>query len=38
MPGRDIRIACQLDLSEPANVPPMLQQIAEVSGRDIVRI
>jgi hypothetical protein len=37
MPGRDICIACQFDLGEAANISPMLQQAAKVSGGDVVR-
>jgi hypothetical protein len=37
MPGRDICIACQFDLGEAANISPMLQQAAKVSGGDVVQ-
>jgi hypothetical protein len=37
MPGRDICIACQFDLGEAANISPMLQQAAKVSGGGVVQ-
>jgi hypothetical protein len=37
MPGRDICIACQFDLGKAANISPMPQQAAEVSGGDVVQ-
>jgi hypothetical protein len=38
MPGGDICIDRQFDLGQPANAAPMLQQPAELSGRDFVRV
>jgi hypothetical protein len=37
MPRRNIGIARQFELGQAANVPPMLQQAAELSGDDAVR-
>ena len=37
MPRRNIGIARQFDLGEAANIAPMLQQAAEMSGSGIVR-
>jgi hypothetical protein len=37
MPGGYVRVARQFDLGEAADVAPVLQQAAEMSGGDIIR-